>query len=188
MATYKQCITDQSTIRVSAGYPHYSDGSVHGGIDTVHTNHQSYAPMAGTVEIAHTWQGGTTGNDSWGNYIVVKMSDNSYWLAAHFVSQIHSVGETITRGQYIGEQGQTGNASGIHTHWEYWIGGYGTAYRTDPSAILGIPNEVGTWDVEWDATNPPTPPEPPTPPGPSPTPTVKRKLPIWMMCKPPYRF
>lgn len=121
MATYKQCITDQSTIRVSAGYPHYSDGSVHGGIDTVHTNHQSYAPMAGTVETAHTWQGGTTGNDSWGNYIVVKMSDNSYWLAAHFTSQIHSVGETITRGQYIGEQGRTGNVTGIHTHWEYWI-------------------------------------------------------------------
>lgn len=95
MAVYKQCITDQSTIRVSAGYPHYPDGSVHGGIDTVHTNHQSYAPMAGTVETAHTWQGGTTGNDSWGNYIVVKMSDNSYWLAAHFVSQIHSVGEQL---------------------------------------------------------------------------------------------
>lgn len=182
---YKQCITDESTITVTAGYPRYPDGTSHGGIDTKHLDDLlSFAPMAGTVETAHTWQGTTTGNDSWGNYIVVKMSDNSYWLAAHFESQIHKVGDVITRGQYIGHQGKTGNVTGIHTHWEYWVGGYGTAYRTDPSAILGIPNQVGTFDVEWDATNPPTPPGP----GPSPTPTTKRKLPIWMMCKPPYKF
>ena len=95
MAVYKQCITGVSPIRVSAAYPTYSDGSPHGGIDTVHKDHKAYAPMAGTVVTAHTWQGGTTGNDSWGNYIVVKMSDNSYWLAAHFAKQIHNVGISI---------------------------------------------------------------------------------------------
>ena len=36
MAVYKQCITGVSPIRVSAAYPAYSDGSPHGGIDTVH--------------------------------------------------------------------------------------------------------------------------------------------------------
>ena len=104
------------------------------------------------------------------------MSDNSYWLAAHFAKQIHSVGETITRGQFIGQQGQTGNASGIHTHWDYWIGGYGTAYRTDPSAILGIPNQVGTWEVEWDAGEEPG-------PGPGPGPWPTGKLPVWLLFK-----
>ena len=47
MAVYKQCITGVSPIRVSAGYPAYSDGSHHGGIDTVHKDHKAYAPMAG---------------------------------------------------------------------------------------------------------------------------------------------
>lgn len=178
MAVYKQCITGVSPIRVSAAYPAYSDGSYHGGIDTVHKDHKAYAPMAGTIVTAHKWQGGTTGNDSWGNYIVIKMSDNSYWLAAHFAQQIHSVGETITRGQFIGQQGQTGNASGIHTHWEYWVGGYGTANRTDPSAILGIPNQVGTWEVEWDAGG-----EPGPGPGPGPGPWPTGKLPVWLLFK-----
>lgn len=181
MAIYKQCITDQSTIQVTAGYPTYPSGGEHGGIDTVHVNHQSYAPMGGVVDTAHVWQGGTSGSDSWGNYIVVKLSDNSYWLAAHFASQIHKVGDTITRGQYIGEQGKTGNVTGIHTHWEYWAGGHGTAYRTDPSTILGIPNAVGKYDVEWDAADPPTPPVPPTP-------TKGKQLKLIYMCKPAWRF
>lgn len=44
MAVYKQCITDVSPIRVTAGYPAYSDGSPHRGIDTVHGDHKAYAP------------------------------------------------------------------------------------------------------------------------------------------------
>ena len=57
MPTYPQSITDQSTIFESAGYPAYSDGSYHGGIDTVHNNHLAYAPASGTVVTAHVWQG-----------------------------------------------------------------------------------------------------------------------------------
>ena len=52
MAVYKQCITDVSPIRVTAGYPAYSDGSPHRGIDTVHGDHKAYAPEAGTVVVA----------------------------------------------------------------------------------------------------------------------------------------
>lgn len=164
MASYAQCITNGSTIRVTAGYPYYPSGGAHGGIDTVHTNLKSYAPKSGKVVTAHVWQGGKTGNDSWGNYIVVQMSDGSYWLAAHFVSQIHTVGETINEGDYIGEQGATGNVTGKHTHWEYWQGGYGTAYRQNPQSILRIPNLVGTYDVTWDTESgkPDPPPEPPS--------------------------
>ena len=161
MASYSQCITNGSTIRVTAGYPYYSDGSRHGGIDTVHTNLLSYAPKSGTVVTAHVWNGATTGNDSWGNYIVVRMADGNYWLAAHFATQTHSVGESINEGDYIGQQGATGNVTGKHTHWEYWQGGYGTAYRQNPQSILRIPNTVGTFDVTWDTeSSKPEPPEP----------------------------
>lgn len=188
---YKQCITDGSTIRVTASYPHYDDGTRHSGIDTVHTDHKAFAPYGGTVMRAWHWEGGTAGHNSWGNHIVVKFAENQYWLAAHFASQIWSEGDTITQGQYIGEQGATGNVTGIHTHWEYWNGGYSVNYRDNPAIILRIPNAVGTYDVEWDAGGePPTPPEPPGPgPGPEPGPeTEKRKMPIWMLCAPVWRY
>lgn len=177
MPTYPQSITSQPTIYESAGYPTYPSGGYHGGIDTVHTDHLAYSPASGTVVTAHVWQGGTEGNDSWGNYIVVQMDGGNYYLAAHFTDQIHAVGETIAKGQYIGTQGETGNVTGIHTHWEYWVGGYGTAYRSDPSAILGIPNGApATYDVSWDATDPPGP--GPDPPGPGPG---GGGLPVWLL-------
>lgn len=174
---YKQTITKSDTIRVTAGYPTYPGGSPHGGIDTVHTDYKAYAPEDGTVVTAHVWEGGTTGVDSWGNYIVVRMADGNYWLAAHFTAQNHNVGETIIKGSFIGTQGQSGNVTGTHTHWEYWAGGFGTAYRRDPSTILGIPNQVGTFAVEWGEDGP-------TPPGPTPPdPPPSKKPPIWLYFK-----
>lgn len=170
MATYKQCITDTSPITETAGYPFYSGGGEHGGIDTVHGNLQAYAPVAGTVVWAQVWDGHTTtGNQSWGNMILVEFASNKYWLAAHFASQIHKAGDVLTQGQYIGRQGASGNVTGIHTHWEYWDGGQSTAYRQDPSSIIRIPNGVGTYDVEWDADTPPTP--------------GAGSLPIWLLFK-----
>ena len=82
----------------------------------------------------------------------------------------------LKAGDLIGVQGQTGNATGIHTHWEYWVGGRSTRYRQDPSRILGIPNAVGKYDVTWSADNPPGPgPEPPTP--------GKKPIPVWLLFK-----
>lgn len=176
MQVYPQSITDQKTIFESAGYPAYTDGSYHGGIDTVHGNHLAYAPESGTVVAAHTWQGGTTGIDSWGNYIVVDMGSSTYWLAAHFAAQTHSVGEQITKGDLIGTQGRTGNVTGVHTHWEYWVGGQSTKYRQDPATLLGIPNGRGIYQVSWDASGPAP------DPGPSPSPG-KLKLPVWLLFK-----
>ena len=143
MAVYKQCITDVSPIRVTAGYPAYPDGSPHRGIDTVHGNHKAYAPAAGVVVVAQHWNGSTSGNQSWGNMIKVQMADGTTWRAAHFASQIWNVGDTITKGQFIGTQGKTGYATGIHTHWEY---ADAAGNLRDPSSIIRIPNQVGTWD------------------------------------------
>lgn len=174
---YKQTITKGSTIRVTAGYPTYPSGGAHGGIDTVHTDLKAYAPEGGKIVTAHVWEGGTAGVDSWGNYIVVLMGDGNYWLAAHFTAQTHNVGEVLNKGDFIGTQGRSGNVTGTHTHWEYWVGGFGTKYRHNPSTILGIPNEVGTFAVEWGGDTPPEPPEPPEPPVPT------KKLPIWLYFK-----
>lgn len=170
MPVYKQSITNGSTIRETAGYPYYPGGGAHRGIDTVHTDLLAYAPAGGTIIWAQTWDGvTTTGNQSWGNAIRVKMSDGRVWLAAHFAEQTHRVGEVLAKGNLIGTQGATGNVTGVHTHWELWRGTAGGLL--DPTEILGIPNGVGTYDVEWDAETPPAPP-----------PTVGT-IPIWLMFK-----
>lgn len=175
---YKQCITDVSPIRVTAGYPAYPDGSYHRGIDTVHGDHNVFAPESGTVVVAQVWDGvTTTGDMSWGNMIKVQMADGTTWRAAHFTSQLWHVGDTIAKGQYIGTQGKTGNATGIHTHWEYQSA---SGALMDPSTILGIPNAVGSYEVEWDASVDPGPgPDPDPDPDPWPT----GKIPVWLMFK-----
>ena len=165
MPVYPQCICGSASIDVSAAYGQYPSGGYHGGLDTQHPDLKAYAPKGGTVVTAHVWQGGTSGNDSWGNYIVVQFAPGQYWLAAHFAEQIHTVGDTIAAGQFIGQQGATGYATGVHTHWEYWNGGQSTAYRADPSGILRIPNVVGTYDVTWDASGETPEPDPNPDPG-----------------------
>ena len=154
---YKQSITKLNTIEVTAGYPYYSDGSEHGGIDYVTGDHQFYSPVSGTVVWAQEWDGySTSGNQSWGNMICVEFATNRYVLMAHFAQQLWQEGATIQKGELAGVQGETGNAFGIHTHVEYWDGGQSTQYRQDPASITGIPNQVGTFDVEWDAGDLPT--------------------------------
>lgn len=164
-AVYPQCITGGSTIFESAGYPWYPSGGKHGGIDTVHTDLRAYAPMAGTIVTANVWDGTTNPNSmqSYGNYIVVNTHDGNYWLAGHFAAQINTVGTELAAGDYIGQQGQTGNVTGTHTHWERWVGGYGTSYRVDPSEMLRIPNGRGTYNVSWDAEGGAEPDPDPTP-------------------------
>lgn len=162
---YAQCICGASSLDVKAAYGTYPSGGYHGGQDTVHPDLKAYAPKSGTVVTAHVWQGGTSGNDSWGNYIVVQFAPGQYWLAAHFARQLHHVGETITAGQFIGQQGVTGNVTGAHTHWEYWNGGQSTKYRTNPSLVTGIPNAVGTYSVSWDASGETPEPDPTPDPG-----------------------
>lgn len=172
---YKQSITTGNTIKVTASYPAYDDGSYHSGLDTVHTDLKAYAPSSGVVVRAYQWSGGTTGTASYGNHIIVDMGNGNFWVAAHFEELLFSVGDTIAKGQFIGVQGLTGNVTGKHTHWEYRVGGNTTANRQDPSLLLGIPNAVGVYDVEWDSENPPDPPDPPI--------KKRRRMPVYMMLR-----
>ena len=50
----------------------------------------------------------------------------------------------------------------------------------DPSSIIRIPNQVGTWEVEWDSGGGP---DPGPGPGPGPGPWPTGKLPIWLLFK-----
>lgn len=115
--------------------------SGHGGSDLACANGTDVmAVQAGSVVTVQNWNGSLEGNMSWGNMIVLQHVDTSgaifYSLYAHNSQLLVSVGQTVTKGQVIAKSGNSGNVygqhGGYHLHLEIWVGGYGTAYRTNP--------------------------------------------------------
>lgn len=99
--------------KISAGYPNYSDGSFHGGIDfPVAKGTSIYAAEAGEVIIAKTL------NRSYGYYLYIKHNNGLCTLYAHNSKLLVSKGDKVKKGQEIAKSGSTGNASGPHCHFE----------------------------------------------------------------------
>lgn len=61
---------------------------------------------------------GSTGNKSYGNFIKIKHKDGYYTLYAHLRDVYVKKGDYVKRGQKIGYMGDTGNAYGVHLHFE----------------------------------------------------------------------
>ena len=105
---------------VSAGYPSYSDGSPHWGIDICaaggNTRGRPFnAAQGGEVIIAvndGNW------NYGFGNYCVIDHGDGTQTLYAHSDNIQVSVGQVVKKGQQIGIIGATGNVTGPHLHFE----------------------------------------------------------------------
>ena len=94
----------------------YSSGDTHStryetGID-IGGGGNIVATEAGTVITATTLTG------SFGNYVVIDHGNEIVSLYGHLSSRSVSVGDYVTKGQVIGVMGQTGNAQGIHLHFE----------------------------------------------------------------------
>lgn len=161
MATYQTTITDFNQLQVTAGYPSYPGGGAHRGIDTktpANANTVVRCPNVGGKIIRSEL--GTGGNWSWGNFIVCQMANGTVWLAAHFASRLVNVGDIVKPGDVIGIYGSTGNVTGPHTHWEYHTSSsIGGSNLGDPSFLLGVPNAIGVYDVEFGGGDvPPVPP------------------------------
>lgn len=123
--------------RISSGFtngrrhPVFRDWRAHRGID--------YAAPAGTnirtigdgqVEFVGVQRG-------YGNVVIVKHDKERSTLYAHmsrFAPRI-TEGATVTRGQVIGQVGQSGWASGPHLHFEFLVNGE----PNDPEAVLPPP-------------------------------------------------
>lgn len=96
------------------------DGNKHGGIDITPKNGASsavYAARPGTVYQV------VPNHPTGGNYMVVKHSDGYYTYYGHFASMSAKVGDNVTTDTVLGMSGQTGEATGIHLHFEVWKGG-----------------------------------------------------------------
>ncbi len=119
----------------------------HIGIDLVGVGNKTIYPIAaGTV--IRAGDGG-----AYGNHVRIRHNDGNISLYAH-LSKIHvKAGQDISVNTPIGVEGSTGHSSGSHLHLEIHKGNYkypptgsspaSCAWLINPSAALGIVNEVG---------------------------------------------
>ena len=118
--------------RVSAGYPNYSNGSYHGGIDFP-------CPTGSTVVAAQSGQVISVKkmDTSYGYYIMIYHGTDAkgrtvVTLYAHNSQLLVSVGDSVAKGQQIARSGSTGNSTGPHCHFEIRINNA----KTNPANYL----------------------------------------------------
>ncbi len=132
--------------RISNGFGSYGTNnwrkSAHGGSDLVSPcGTEIYAAADGIVSVSHRWGGGKSGNDSYGNYVMIlhgKADDGNTYatLYGHMnTAPLVSEGQAVTKGQVIGYVGTTGNSTGYHLHLELRINNV----RTDPTKYIPLP-------------------------------------------------
>ncbi|MCR5150845.1 MAG: peptidoglycan DD-metalloendopeptidase family protein [Clostridiales bacterium] len=125
----------RGSTKVTAGYPAYSNGTSHWGIDIVKTDGSTrgtpfVAAQGGKVIIA-VGDGGW--NSGFGNYCVIDHGDGKMTLYAHADRIQVSVGQVVSKGQQIGIIGATGNVTGPHLHFEVRIkNANGSVSRVNP--------------------------------------------------------
>lgn len=104
--------------RISAGFPTYSGGGRHTGVDfPVASGSNVYAAASGTVIIAKNL------NYSYGHYLVIDHGNGLSTLYAHNTTLYVGVGDHVNKGQVIAASGSTGNSTGPHCHFEVRING-----------------------------------------------------------------
>jgi len=101
-------------------------GRLHGGIDIgAPRGTNVVAADSGTVITS-------TSGGSYGNYVVISHGNGITTLYAHLSSRSVKVGDTVSKGQVVGQVGSTGNATGAHLHFEVSVNGS----RVDPRTKL----------------------------------------------------
>ncbi len=141
----------------------------HKGIDiatsTAGGSQPVYSVCNGVV-VRSEFTGSNEQKIGYGNVIIVKSTDNGMgYLFAHLNSRDVNVGDTVVIGQKLGMEGETGEAYGMHLHFEMqdltnhdWDYSHVRELYSNPADFMGIPNVEGT-ECYYDGTPyvPPTP-------------------------------
>lgn len=100
----------------------------HPGIDVANRSGPGIAAADGGKVIVSGWPD----SSGYGNRVVIDHGNGYTSLYAHMANIYVSVGETISRGQLIGQMGSTGRSTGTHLHLEIRYKGV----ALNPLAIL----------------------------------------------------
>jgi murein DD-endopeptidase MepM/ murein hydrolase activator NlpD len=92
----------------------YRWGKLHKGIDIARPTSLSIKAADNGVVISAGWDG------NYGNKIVIDHQNGFQTVYAHLSSIQVSVGETVEKGFPIGIMGETGDATGLHLHFEVY--------------------------------------------------------------------
>lgn len=143
---------------------------IHRGLDIATVGSKPvYSMLTGIIHSKGT-------DSSQGNWVVIYDNDpnsSSYGYATLFMHLASpptlNVGDSILAGQYVADEGTTGQSTGIHLHVEMqdlnrwggvWHWSYIQSDYLDPTQFMGIDNIEGT---SWIYDGTPIPPTPPTP-------------------------
>lgn len=117
---------------VSAGFPNYSSGKYHGGLDfPCPSGSDVVAAQSGIVLSVKRL------NYSYGYHVLIYHGTDAQGrsvvtLYAHNSSILVSAGQSVSRGQVIAKSGSTGNSTGPHCHFEVRFNGT----RVNPTNYL----------------------------------------------------
>lgn len=78
---------------------------------------------------------GSSGKRSWGNYVLIEHENGMYSRYAHLKDVYCRVGEKVDENTSIGYMGNSGNAYGVHLHFEVQTA-YSSSTRIDPTPYL----------------------------------------------------
>lgn len=92
---------------------------IHNGIDMVGLiNKNIYATVSGVV-VDSRWENDADHSQGYGQLIRIKDNVTGlYFIYGHLSERDVSEGETVTKGQKIGVEGNTGNSTGSHCHYQ----------------------------------------------------------------------
>lgn len=131
----------------------------HNGMDMVgYTSKKIYAVAGGVVEVAD--DKGALDPNGFGCYVRIAVSGKAktYDYYGHMVkgSLAVKVGEIVKQGQIIGTEGNTGQSTGNHLHFERRVGGYGRECAVNVAEVLGIENKEGIYITDNSKNKPST--------------------------------
>lgn len=133
----------------------------HRGLDIATPSSLGNVPLYSMCDGTLHYKGYDEGG--YGNYIILKDSATGMgFLYAHLHEPSPlNVGESVTKGSFVGLEGTTGSSTGIHLHLEMqdissheWIYHAEKEVYTNPAEFMGIPNVEGISAIYYGVPEP----------------------------------